>query len=328
LTSASIEKAGSREIRVKWNVSGAQGGEKSGGKSSAQGGAQSGAQGGADFDYFSVSIIQKTGKVVRSKEVNKDAREAVFSNMFTGHYKAKVTAHKSGKTQTKSTREIALTISKIPEKAGFVDLSELNDNRRKSIDWLFEHGITTGSPQGSNTYSPLAPVNRGAMAQFMRRAVNSPGQVKQSPAFIDLGTGIQGRDDDIKWLASEGITTGSPAGSDTYRPADTVSRGAMAEFLYKLAGSPSAVNPDTRDKKNHHVKPSEVSSQEKKFAADSDLLALKNENPNRYYDILWLAKEGITIGSTGPDGLLRYNPLAPVNRGAMAEFLKKLYELL
>jgi hypothetical protein len=152
--------------------------------------------------------------------------------------------------------------------------------------------------------------------------------VRQSPAFKDLETGIPGRDADIKWLASEGITTGSPQGSNTYRPADTVSRGAMAEFLYKLAGSPGAINPDTKDKKNHHVKPSEVSAQEKKFAADSDFLSLKNENPNRYYDILWLAKEGITIGSFGSDGLLRYNPLAPVNRGAMAEFLKKLYDIL
>jgi hypothetical protein len=269
-----------------------------------------------------------SGAEKTQKNVSAGQTQVTFSNLFAGRYEAVVVAHKKDTRQTKLTSVVHLETKTVGASLSFADTVEVSLGRQTAIAWLASRGITSGSPAGSNTFKPWDSVNRGAMAQFMRRVVSNPKQTKKSPNFKDLGTGILGRDDDIKWLASEGITTGSPAGSNTYKPSNVVSRGAMAEFLYKLAGSPGAINPNSSDKKNHHVKPSEVADQEGRFKADSDLQALKSTNPNRYYDILWLAKNNITVGSVGPDGLLRYNPSAPVNRGAMAEFLKRLYELL
>jgi hypothetical protein len=107
-------------------------------------------------------------------------------------------------------------------------------------------GISLGSPAGSKDYKPLDPVNRGSMAQFLRRTIGTPAfdKTKKIPNFTDLGTGIDYRDDDIRWLASEGITKGSPENSNTYKPWDTVNRGSMATFLYRLANSPEYTPPD------------------------------------------------------------------------------------
>lgn len=46
---------------------------------------------------------------------------------------------------------------------------------------------------------------------------------------------------EITWLADEGITTGYEDG--TFRPAGDLSRGAMAAFLYRMAGSPEVELP-------------------------------------------------------------------------------------
>ncbi|MDR2538989.1 MAG: S-layer homology domain-containing protein [Bifidobacteriaceae bacterium] len=50
----------------------------------------------------------------------------------------------------------------------------------------------------------------------------------------------------INWLSTNGITVGSGSsnGDTTYKPQDSVNRGAMAQFMHKLAykvGSTSVV---------------------------------------------------------------------------------------
>lgn len=96
---------------------------------------------------------------------------------------------------------------------------------------------------------------------------------------------------DMCWMSSNGISTGYPDG--TYRATGTVTRDAMAAFLYRMKHSPT-------------------------YAPPSSSPFLDVGVANQFYkEITWLASTGITTGY--PDGT--YRPLASVNRDAMAAFL-------
>ena len=107
--------------------------------------------------------------------------------------------------------------------------------------------------------------------------------------FSDVKSGDQFYTE-ISWLAQRGITTGYPDG--TYRPLESVERGAMAAFFYRMAGSPQFTAPST--------------------PSFSDV---PTTHPF-YKEIEWMKARGITTG--WPDGT--YRPNAPVNRDAMAAF--------
>jgi hypothetical protein len=113
----------------------------------------------------------------------------------------------------------------------------------------------------------------------------------------------------ISWLASVVVTDGSQstsAGVTTYRPQDPVNRGAMAQFLQKLAGF-----------SNEQIE-AKYKNQATQF---TDIASLKKSNPARYYAILWLADTGITAGCNTAG--TKFCPGNVVNRGAMAEFMRK-----
>ena len=95
---------------------------------------------------------------------------------------------------------------------------------------------------------------------------------------------------EISWLAQRGITTGYPDG--TYRPLESVERGAMAAFFYRMQGSPQFTAPSTPSFKD-----------------------VPTTHPF-YKEIEWMKAQGITTGYS--DGTFR--PSAPVNRDAMAAF--------
>ncbi|WP_304009742.1 S-layer homology domain-containing protein, partial [Rothia mucilaginosa] len=107
--------------------------------------------------------------------------------------------------------------------------------------------------------------------------------------FSDVKSGDQFYTE-ISWLAQRRITTGYPDG--TYRPLESVERGAMAAFFYRMAGSPQFTAPST--------------------PSFSDV---PTTHPF-YKEIEWMKARGITTG--WPDGT--YRPNAPVNRDAMAAF--------
>jgi surface-anchored protein len=98
---------------------------------------------------------------------------------------------------------------------------------------------------------------------------------------------------DIDWLADEGISTGYEDG--TFRPAASISREAMAAFLYRFAGSPDGADPFCE------------------VAPFTDV-AVTNAFCG---EIAWLAGTGITEGHA--DGTFR--PVDAVSRQAMAAFL-------
>jgi peptidoglycan/xylan/chitin deacetylase (PgdA/CDA1 family) len=98
---------------------------------------------------------------------------------------------------------------------------------------------------------------------------------------------------EVSWMANNGITTGY--GDGTYRPGQTLDRGMMAAFLYRLAGSP--------------VVP----------AGPQQFPDVPPSQPF-YKEIQWLASQKITQGFA--DG--GYHPYEQVNRDQMAAFLYRM----
>ncbi|MGK3647699.1 S-layer homology domain-containing protein [Pseudarthrobacter enclensis] len=173
--------------------------------------------------------------------------------------------------------------------SGIKTFSDVATNNQfyKEISWLSNNQITTGYADG--TFRPLAQINRDAMAAFLYRLSGSPAVPSNAPTFSDVSPSNQFYNE-IRWLASTGITTGYPDG--TFRPLAPVNRDAMAAFLYRLSGKPavSATAPTFPD-----------------VAAGSQF----------YNEIRWLASTGITTGY--PDGT--FKPVQAINRDAMGAFM-------
>ncbi len=157
----------------------------------------------------------------------------------------------------------------------------------EEISWLSNNLISQGWPD--NTYRPLTSITREAMAAFLYRFSGSPVVPANAPTFSDVPAGAPFYNE-IRWLASTGITTGYPDG--TYHPGEAVSRAAMAAFLYRLKGRPSV-------------------------PANAPTFSDVPAGAPFYNEIRWLASTGITTGF--PDGT--YRPTTAINRDAMAAFL-------
>ncbi|PWD51678.1 hypothetical protein C8046_14515 [Serinibacter arcticus] len=108
---------------------------------------------------------------------------------------------------------------------------------------------------------------------------------------------------EIVWLFRSNISTGwvDGQGNAEFRPLSPVNRDAMAAFLYRLAGSPTFVEPET-----------------------SPFVDVAKDNLF-YKEISWLHAEGISTGWSlpGQPGRSEFRPLAPVARDAMAAFLAR-----
>ena len=111
--------------------------------------------------------------------------------------------------------------------------------------------------------------------------------------FADKQPGSQFYEE-ILWLAASGISTGQTP--TTFAPGQSVSRQAMAAFLFRLA------NPDA-------PKPTCTTAPFTDVPAASAFCG----------EIKWLSDEGIT---TGQDG--KFQPTQAVSRQAMAAFLYRL----
>ncbi|MDQ0077140.1 S-layer homology domain-containing protein [Arthrobacter oryzae] len=175
------------------------------------------------------------------------------------------------------------------DKAGIKTFSDVATTNQfyNEISWLSNNLITQGYADG--TFRPLTSINRDAMAAFLYRLAGSPAVPANAPTFTDVAPSNQFYNE-IRWLASRGISTGYPDG--TYRPLQPVNRDAMAAFLYRYNGSPAV--PGTAP-----TFPDVTSG-------------------NQFYnEIRWLGATGITTGY--PDGTFR--PVQPINRDAMAAFV-------
>ena len=154
------------------------------------------------------------------------------------------------------------------------------------VEWLVNLQITTGTSE--ETFSPDDRVSRGQMAAFLWRYAGEPAGFVHS--FQDVPTGAF-YDSAVGWLAATAITTG--VGPGRYGPDDFVTRGQMAAFLWRFAGSPATSTHGFGDVPT-----------------------------GAFYDsaVGWLAATAITTG-VGPG---RYGPDDFVTRGQMAAFLYRL----
>lgn len=108
-----------------------------------------------------------------------------------------------------------------------------------AIEWMASKGISTGTMQSSGKplFKPTDAVSRQAMALFLARYAHINVTVTptvQSFADVPLDAAAAAA---VKWMKDTGISTGTaqPSGLPLYKPADPVSRMAMAAFLYRLA---------------------------------------------------------------------------------------------
>lgn len=165
---------------------------------------------------------------------------------------------------------------------------------------MYDRGLSTGVNRGAdNYYLPQQAVTREAMAAFMYRYAGAPEFTPPTkPSFADVPRNHK-FSREIEWMKKQGLTTGIREGGKlAYRPMSSVSREAMAAFLYRYAGKPvfDATQAKTfRDVPHGH-----------KFARE----------------IHWMSSTGITTGVRASGGLV-YQPLTSVKRDAMAAFLHR-----
>jgi hypothetical protein len=107
------------------------------------------------------------------------------------------------------------------------------------VEWAARVGIASGFADGS--FRPTNAMSRQAMAANLYRLAEEPTFTPPvTPTFSDVPPSHPFFKE-IEWLASTGITGGFADG--TFRPTNTVTRQAMAAFLYRIADSPVFTPP-------------------------------------------------------------------------------------
>lgn len=125
---------------------------------------------------------------------------------------------------------------KAPAKSYFSDMKP-SDKFYKEISWMYSSKLSTGVKQkvGKPKYMPKAGVTREAMAAFIYRmdTAKKPVVPKKSP-FVDMTPRTKFYKE-IAWMSQKGLSTGvNKNGKRYYMPKDSVTREAMAAFIYRL----------------------------------------------------------------------------------------------
>jgi YVTN family beta-propeller protein len=175
-----------------------------------------------------------------------------------------------------------------------------------AIGWMFTSGISTGTaqPSGLPLYKPANSVSRQAMAAFMLRLSGQSFTAPVTPTFADVDS-TNPFYQAVEWMAAQGISTGTPqpSGKPLYKPADAVSRQAMALFLARYAHANLTVAPTVQSFADVPVDAAAAAA------------------------VKWMKDNGISTGTIQPSGLPFYKPADPVSRQAMAAFLYRLAHL-
>jgi hypothetical protein len=101
----------------------------------------------------------------------------------------------------------------------------------REIHWLLEEDIAEGF--GDETYRPLTPVSRQAMAAFLYRVAGEPNPPSMpAQTFSDVPVSHPFFEE-IAWMTDADVARGFEDG--TFRPSAPVSRQAMAAFLLRMA---------------------------------------------------------------------------------------------
>ena len=126
---------------------------------------------------------------------------------------------------------------KAPKVSPFADV-KTTDKFYKQIAWMYSEKISTGTKQASGKpkFEPKASITREAMAAFLFRMEAPKGwkAPKVSP-FADVKTADKFYTQ-IAWMHADKISTGTkqPSGKPKYEAKSSVTREAMAAFLYRV----------------------------------------------------------------------------------------------
>lgn len=130
---------------------------------------------------------------------------------------------------------IALSISGLVAPAtaigGFGDVASQR-YYSSAVQWMVDRQITTGTAAGC--FAPDQVLTRAELATFVWRYAGEPAG--GGHPFGDVGAGSY-YETAVGWMYRTGLTTGTSR--NTYSPHRAVTRGEMAAFLWRYAGSPS-----------------------------------------------------------------------------------------
>jgi hypothetical protein len=178
----------------------------------------------------------------------------------------------------------------IPTSTSFSDVPR-NSYYADPVAWMVGHEITNGFGN-TGEFRPHTEVTRAQMAAFLWRMMDQPTGYG-AHGFPDVSPNSY-YEQPVRWLKATGITNGY-GHTGRFEPDLVLTRGEMAEFLYRTVGRPTG---DAR----HTF--SDVSSA-------------------RFYDqaVSWMVAHEITngFGTTG-----RFEPDGPVTRAQNSAFLYRL----
>lgn len=110
-----------------------------------------------------------------------------------------------------------------------------------AIQWMGETGLSTGTPTGTGgvRFDPTTPTSRQAMASFLHRLAGEPAGDPPGTSFADVVANHPFAEA-IGWMASSGISTGTPQadGLPLYEPGHSLSRQASVTFLQRFDALP------------------------------------------------------------------------------------------
>ena len=180
----------------------------------------------------------------------------------------------------------------LPPGGSFVD--DDGNTHEGAIEGIAAVGVTKGcNPPFQDRYCPNGTVDRGAVAAFLRRAMNLPASATDH--FVDDDDSIF--EADINAIAEAGITKGcNPPMNDRFCPNDTLNRGQMAALLRRALNLPA--------------------SGADRFVDDDGSIFET--------DINAIAAAGVTKGCNPPANS-RFCPQDTVQRDAMASFLSRAF---
>jgi hypothetical protein len=171
-----------------------------------------------------------------------------------------------------------------------------------AISWMVDNGYTNGCRD--YFYCPRQPTTRGEIAVFMKRSLASHLGTGPPASFTDTDGHVF--ESAISWMAGLGITQGcNPPDNDRFCPERRVTRGEMSALFKRALEHLIVVDPASVD-------PGRFTDTQSSVFVNSTA---------------WLAASGITVGCNPPDNT-RFCPDAPVTRGELAVFLKRILDRL
>ena len=186
----------------------------------------------------------------------------------------------------------AIKTESIPKKVSINPFGDVkaSDFYYTPVLWAVQQGITSGT--SFSTFSPNEACTRGQIATFLWRAAGCPTARGANP-FTDVKKSDYYYNA-VLWAVDKGITSGTS--KTTFSPDEACTRGQIAAFLWRFAGSK---NPSTSKNPFSDVKKSDY-----------------------YYNaVLWAVGKGITTGTSNTT----FGPSESCTRGQIVAFLYRYY---